>query len=86
VVLVRPAEGSDRELLDVVRGRFEPSQVLIRQREGAPPATPLAEDRPPRSGKAAAYVCVKGACQLPVTDPQDLSELLDRTAAAPSTS
>ncbi len=86
VVLVRPAEGSDCELLDVIRGRFEPSQVLIRQREGAPPATPLAEDRPPRSGKAAAYVCVKGACQLPVTDPEDLAELLDRTAAAPSTS
>ena len=52
VVLVRPAAGSDRELLDAIRGRFEPSQVLIRHREGAPPATPLARDRPARSGKA----------------------------------
>jgi uncharacterized protein YyaL (SSP411 family) len=56
--------------------------VLIRHRDGAPPATPLARDRPPRSGKAAAYVCVQGACQLPVTEPGELSALLDRTGAA----
>ncbi|HZR07509.1 MAG TPA: thioredoxin domain-containing protein [Myxococcales bacterium] len=86
VVLVRPADGSDRELLDIVRKRFAPSQVLIRHREGTPPATPLAEDRPARSGKTAAYVCLKGACQLPVTEPQDLAGLLDRTAAPAASS
>jgi uncharacterized protein YyaL (SSP411 family) len=80
VVLVRPADGSDADLLDVVRGRFEPWQVLIRHRDGTPPATPLAQDRPAREGKAAAYVCVRGACQLPVTEPQALAALLDRDA------
>jgi hypothetical protein len=82
VVLVRPATGSDRELLDVVRGRFEPAQVLIRHVEGAPPATPLSQDRPAQSGRAAAYVCVQGACQLPVTEPAALAALLDRAGAA----
>ena len=76
VVLVRPRGGSDEALLEVVRGKFAPSQVLVRHEDGAPPATPLAQDRPPREGSATAYVCVHGACQLPVTAPAGLEKLL----------
>ena len=75
VVLVRPRGGSDAALLDVLRARFAPAQVLIRHEEGTPPATPLAQDRPAQQGQATAYVCVRGACQLPVTDPGALSKL-----------
>jgi len=82
VVLVRPEKGDDRELLDVVRKRFAPWQVLLRHREETPPATPLAESRPAQRGKATAYVCVRGACQLPVTEPQPLAALLDRVPGA----
>ena len=82
VVLVRPEKGDDRELLDVVRRRFAPWQVLLRHREETPPATPLAESRPAQRGKATAYVCVRGACQLPVTEPQPLAALLDRVPGA----
>jgi uncharacterized protein YyaL (SSP411 family) len=67
IVLVRPRGGSDAALLDALRPRFEPAQVLIRHEDGAPPATPLANDRPLKDGVATAYVCVRGACQLPVT-------------------
>ena len=76
VVLVRPRGGSDAALLDAVRPRFAPAQVLVRQEEGSPPATPLAQDRPAQGGKATAYVCVRGACKLPVTDPSELQKLL----------
>src|SRR5205814_500829 len=55
VVLVRPRGRGDRELVDVVRTRFSPSQVLIRHEEGNAPATPLAADRPAQAGKATAY-------------------------------
>jgi uncharacterized protein YyaL (SSP411 family) len=86
VVLVRPRGQSDRGLLDVVRSRFEPSQVLVRHADGSPAATALARDRPPQNGAPTAYVCVKGACQLPVTEPQALAALLDpkRAAGVPS--
>jgi uncharacterized protein YyaL (SSP411 family) len=77
VVLVRPRGGTDAALLDAVRPRFAPSQVLIRHEDGAPPATPLAQERPAQNGKATAYVCVRGACQLPVTESADLQRLLD---------
>ena len=86
VVLVRPRGRGDRELVDVVRTRFSPSQVLIRHEEGNAPATPLAADRPAQAGKATAYVCVRGACQLPVNEPQPLGALLDRNAPAGATS
>jgi uncharacterized protein len=68
VVLVRPRGGSDEALLDVLRPRFAPSQVLVRHEEGDEAATPLARDRPAMSGLPTAYVCHRGACQLPVTD------------------
>jgi uncharacterized protein len=77
VVLVRPPGRDDRELLDVVRKRFAPWQALVRHEEGSAPATPLAQDRPAQKGLPTAYVCVKGACQLPVTDPQALGALLE---------
>jgi uncharacterized protein len=79
VVLVRPPAGSDRELLDVVRSRFAPAQVLIRHQDGAPAATALARDRPAQGGRPTAYVCVRGSCQLPVTEAQPLAALLDGT-------
>jgi len=78
VVLVRPRGGSDRPMLDLVRTRFSPSQVLVRHEDGSQPATPLARDRPPLQEMPTAYVCVKGACQLPVTDPKALAASLDR--------
>ena len=76
VVVVRPHGQSDSALLEPLRRTFAPNHVLIRHEDGAPPATPLAQDRPARDGKATAYVCVKGACQLPVTDPSALQALL----------
>ena len=76
VVLVRPAAGSDAALLDVLRPRLAPSQVLVRHEEGTAPATPLAQDRPAQQGRVTAYVCERGACQLPVTSAERLLELL----------
>ncbi|HEY6911780.1 MAG TPA: thioredoxin domain-containing protein [Myxococcales bacterium] len=76
VVLVRPAGGSDAELLDVLRPRFAPSQVLIRHEDGTAPATPLAKERPAQEGRTTAYVCERGACRLPVTSAGELRKLL----------
>ena len=76
MVLVRPNNGSDALLLDTLRARFAPSQVLIRHEDGGPPATPLAQDRPARDGTATAYVCMHGSCQLPVTESAELEKLL----------
>jgi uncharacterized protein YyaL (SSP411 family) len=86
VVIVRPAHASDSGLLDVVRRRFAPAQVLIRHQEGSPPATPLARDRPAQADRPTAYVCVRGSCQLPVTEALPLAALLDGTSAGAAAS
>jgi uncharacterized protein len=76
VVLVRPRGGSDASLLEALRPRFAPSQVLVRHEEGAEPATALARDRPASAGVATAYVCTHGSCRLPVTNAAALAEQL----------
>ena len=79
VVLVRPRGtqlSADAALLDRVRARFAPSQVLLRAEEGAS-FTPLLHDRLAQDGHTTAYVCVRGACQLPVIEAAALDQLLD---------
>ena len=78
VVLIRPASDADDALLEPLRRKFLPWQVLVRSAEGDADLareTPLVRDRPARDGRATAYVCQRGACQLPVTDPAELEKL-----------
>jgi uncharacterized protein YyaL (SSP411 family) len=65
--------GPDTTALErVVRGEFRPHLVLA----GGQGEVPLLEGRGPVDGRAAAYVCERFACQRPVTDPDELRELL----------
>ncbi len=60
-------------LARVVRGRFLPHVVLA---GGDGEGVPLLEGREPVDGVAAAYVCERFACKLPVTTPEELEALL----------
>jgi uncharacterized protein len=65
------------ELARVVRDAFRPTVVLAGGPgdDGSP--VPLLEGRGPVDGRAAAYVCENFACQVPVTEPDELASLLD---------
>ncbi|MPZ70161.1 MAG: DUF255 domain-containing protein [Actinobacteria bacterium] len=75
IVILGP---SAEPLLDVVRERYRPNKILIAPDDAADleGVTPLVEGRGPVEGKAAAYVCHRGVCLLPVTDPEALREQL----------
>jgi uncharacterized protein YyaL (SSP411 family) len=60
------------ELARVVRGAFTPYVVLA----GGGGAVPLLAGRTPVDGRAAAYVCERFTCQLPVFSAQDLTKSL----------
>ena len=71
--------GSQDDLIPLSVGevihKSVPQSVLVRAEEGASEPAP-ARDRPALRGVPTAYVCVRGACQLPVTEPDELRKLL----------
>jgi uncharacterized protein len=62
-----------RPLARVVRSEFRPHVVLA---GGGSAAVPLLEGRGPVDGQAAAYVCERFTCGLPVTTPEELANAL----------
>jgi uncharacterized protein YyaL (SSP411 family) len=81
-----PGADDCRALVDAYRSLYLPHAVLLLVPTGEAgdkvrDLAPYAEAFTPIEGKAAAYVCRNFACELPVTDPEDLARLL-RTAPA----
>ncbi|MDQ3537411.1 MAG: thioredoxin domain-containing protein [Actinomycetota bacterium] len=79
-VIGPPDDSATRELVRVYQRRWRPGSVLaVGPVDGSDDAPPLLDDRPLVDGRPAAYVCRNFACQRPVTDPQQLAELLQVT-------
>ncbi|MBX3440991.1 MAG: thioredoxin domain-containing protein [Planctomyces sp.] len=80
VVLAEPTSGAADPLVAEVRQRFLPGALLLRTVSGEPVPewmAPLVANRRPVSGAATAYVCERGLCREPCTDPAALGRLLD---------
>ena len=82
IVIAGHANGEDtRALLRTIHQRFLPSEVVMLadggdgQRELAR-RLPFLEGMTMVDGRATAYVCKNGACQLPVTSPDALAKLI----------
>jgi uncharacterized protein YyaL (SSP411 family) len=76
-----PTTEDTRALIREVWGRFRPNTVLAVGRPGdreAAATVPLLADRPALDGGAAAYVCERFTCKLPVGKPADLAAQLDQ--------
>lgn len=87
IAVVGPASRGAADLLDAVRGRYLPGTVVAaaeRVDADAARRVSLLRHRTMAGGRATAYVCRQGACQLPVTDASALSAQLGApwTAAA----
>jgi uncharacterized protein YyaL (SSP411 family) len=63
------------ELSQVVRSQYRPHLVLAGGPENTP-VPPLLQDRTTIENRPAAYVCEHFTCRSPVTDPQQLANLL----------
>ena len=71
-----PTDGATRALAEEVTvRRFRPNTVLAVGGAGDP--VPLLKDRGLVDGRAAAYVCERFTCRLPVTDVEGLRAQLD---------
>jgi uncharacterized protein YyaL (SSP411 family) len=79
VSIVGGAEAADTlALLDACAMGYRPHRMVALGEPGVEPATvPVLEGRGPIDGRATAYVCVDFVCQPPVTEPEDLLELVE---------
>jgi uncharacterized protein YyaL (SSP411 family) len=70
------------EFLAVLRSGFQPNALLIRAVAETRPSkllAPLLTGKTLMDGKTTAYVCERGACRQPCTDPQSLLSELSAT-------
>ena len=79
VSIIGDAEAADtRALLDACGAGYRPHQIVALGEPGVEPVTvPILEGRGPIDGRATAYVCVDFVCQRPVTEPEELLELVE---------
>jgi uncharacterized protein YyaL (SSP411 family) len=76
-----PGAADTLALQDVCRAGYRPHQVVALGGAGTETdVVPLLRDRDPIDGRAAAYVCVDSVCQRPVTEPDELKELIERAS------
>jgi len=86
IALVWPAgRGVDAAgpLMDVLRGTFVPNRALAGAAEGSS-VVPFLEGKIAQSGKATGYVCERGRCDLPATDPEAFRAQLAKIRPYPS--
>ncbi len=76
VAIAAADDGSAEELIDAFNASFRPGHVLAIG-SATPGDIPLLDQRVPIDGKAAAYVCEGFVCQLPTTDPAELTRQLE---------
>ena len=81
VVLIAPAGQPEalRPFEDALRQTWQPHRVVLTAQEGDGVAklalvAPIVAGKVARGGKATAYVCTEGRCELPVTDPAAMVE------------
>ena len=85
IVVVAPpgtaAYSEAKPLLDVLRRTFVPNRILAVASEGPElealaAVVPLAAGKTARGGRVTAYVCERGTCKLPTSDPDVLARQL----------
>jgi hypothetical protein len=73
-VIGDPNDAATKALLAEVSGRYLPNSVVACGLGGKPP---LLSGKTPAEGKPAAYVCRDSVCEVPVTEPSLLGQVLD---------
>src|ERR1035437_1662139 len=82
-IIGQPDARETKALLRAAHARFDPNLVVgvATAAEASAGFSPLFEGKTGLGGRATAYLCRAYACQAPVTNPQDLTALLEHDKA-----
>jgi uncharacterized protein len=86
VIVARSSRAEAEPLLARLRTTFLPNKVLVVAVEGPDLAAqarliPLLEQKAARKGKATAYVCERGVCVLPTSDPDVFARQIAKSSS-----
>jgi uncharacterized protein len=81
LAIVGPAEAARDRLAEVAHTRVRPGVRVVVAERGHDDSVPLLAHRHAVDDRPAAWVCRDLACELPVTDPDALTRLLDEAPA-----
>ncbi len=79
VIAANMNSGGTKSMIDAIREKYIPNKVLLLKDPGKEEITsiaPYTKNHNMIDGKVAVYVCRNFVCELPVTDPADLEEIL----------
>jgi uncharacterized protein len=76
IVIAEPDGAPEPQLASVIFSAYVPNSVVVSTQGHANPP-PLIAGKTPVEGRTAVYVCHRGACQAPVTDPDSLRAALN---------
>ncbi len=88
-IVTQSSPDADETLLRELRSHFVPNRVLSTVSEGPmleaqQTLVPMLEHKVARGGKPTAYVCERGVCELPTTDPAVFARQLLKSSAKKS--
>ncbi len=87
IVIVSPGSRADaKPLLDALARAYVPNRMLaVVTGDGTTIAEkiPLVERKTPQQGKPTAYVCERGACELPTSDPEVFAKQIAKVRPLP---
>jgi uncharacterized protein YyaL (SSP411 family) len=81
-----PADDGARQLFDVMRASFVPNHVFVvakQDKAALKDLVPWAIDKPPKKELPTAYVCERGACDLPTNDPEVFKKQITKLVPYP---
>ncbi|MEO6599742.1 MAG: thioredoxin domain-containing protein [Polyangiaceae bacterium] len=92
VIVISPARGGDAgPLMAVVRSVYSPNRFVVNTTEGEAQSSltqlvPSVEDKRALGGRSTAFVCERGRCQRPTSDPAVLRKQLAAVTPLPALS
>ncbi len=82
VVIAGSAASGENEMLEALQSVYAPGALVLKASEALALIAPFTAQQTARGGQTTAYVCERGACRAPATDPAEAAQTLAQRYAS----